>query len=140
LSQGELWQRIRHEKTHYPKRSFLILVVACAAIAWGAIIPESTCAADKPAAATQGTGRVIISRSQNLGGYVVGVSIDGGPEQRIYFTRTLQVSLPAGEHILTSFPIPNDRWEKRGKMRLKVESGGTYNLMVMGDGNKVVLR
>lgn len=128
------------KKTYYLKRSFLILAVACTAMAWVAIIPENASAADKPATATQGTGRVIISRSQNLGGYVVGVSIDGGPEQRIYYTRTLQVSLPAGEHLLTSFPIPNDRWEKRGKMRLKVESGGTYNLMVMDHGNQVVLR
>ena len=128
------------KKTHYLKRSFLILAVACAAMALGGIIPESASAADKPVAGAQGMGRVIISRSQNLGGYVVGVSIDGGPEQRIYFTRTLQVSLPAGEHLLTSFPIPNDRWEKRGETRLKVESGGTYNLMVMDHGNQVVLR
>lgn len=128
------------KKTHYLQRSFLILTVACAVIGGGAIISEGAFAADKPAAATQGTGRVIISRSPNLGGYVVGVTIDGGSEQRIYFTRTLQVSLPAGEHVLTSFPIPNDRWEKRGTMRLKVENGGTYNLMVMDDGNQVVLR
>jgi hypothetical protein len=82
----------------------LILTIACAVMAWGAIIPETASAADK--AAAQSTGRVIISRSHNLGGYVVGISIDGGPEQRIYFTRTLQVSLPAGEHVLTSFQFP----------------------------------
>jgi hypothetical protein len=133
------------KKTHLrPNRRILILAVACAAIAWGAIIPRGAAAAGKPsptvAPKTQAAGRLIIVRSATLGAYAVGLSIDGKQAAMINFNGRYDAPLAAGRHVLTVIPVPNRQAGKTTQTSVTVEAGKTYRFTATWANDDYILK
>ena len=131
------------KKTHHLKRNSLIIAVACAALAWGAIVPAAVSGAGKasPAAAqTQDTGRLVIKRSANLGSTIVGVSIDGVQTAKIAFNGSFNAPLAVGQHVVTVLPIPNREFAKPSETRLDVEKGKTYSFTAKRSDVSIILK
>ncbi len=128
------------------KRGFLIVAVASAALAWGAVIPGVVSGAGKPAAMPAGaqkdlgTGELVIVRSANLGTAVVGVSIDGVQKARINFNGRYETPLSVGQHVISSIPIPNREHALPAQIRINVEKGKTYTLTAVRSDVAIVLK
>ncbi len=126
------------------KRGLLIVAIAAAAIAWGAVVPGIVSGAEKkasaPAGSSQDTGTLAILRSANLGTTVVGVSIDGVQTAKINFNGRYDAPIAVGQHVLTSVPIPNREHAAPAQTRINVQKGKTYTLTAVRADVAVVLK
>jgi hypothetical protein len=131
-------------KTYHLKHNSFVLAVACAALAWGTIVPAVVSGAGKtspaPAQKTEDTGRLVIVRSANLGQAVVGVSIDGVQTAKINYNGRYDAPLAVGQHVVTVVPIPNREFGKPSQTRLTVEKGKTYAFTAKRDDVAIVLK
>ncbi len=132
------------KKTHHLKRNSLILAVACAALAFGAVVPALVSGAGKAAAAaapkSQDTGRLVIVRSPNLGSAVVGISIDGVEAGKINYNGHFDAPLPVGQHVVTVVPMHSREFAKPSETRLTVEKGKTYTFTAKQDDVRIILK
>lgn len=128
-------------KTQHLKRNSLIIAVACAALAIvPAIVSGAGKAAPAPAQTTQDTGRLVITRSANLGQAVVGVSIDGVQVAKVNFNGRYDAPVAVGQHVVTVLPIPNREFAKPSETRLTVEKGKTYSFTAKRSDVAIILK
>lgn len=123
--------------------SCVSLIVAFAAAAF--LICEMTGAATREptVSARPGTnaGRLIIRRAPNLGtGLFLDVSIDGVRAGTVGYGQTYDAPLPAGQHVLSVILRPNQLFLSPTQKTLTVESGKTYALTAMWQGQTLILR
>ena len=127
----------------HQNRRALVLAVVCAALA--CLIPGGVSAAGKPSPAakqqeTQETGRLVIVRAANLGGAVVGLSIDGKETAKINFGGSYDAPLAAGPHVITVIPIPNRERGQPNQTRVTVQPGQTYKFTAVQSDVAIVLK
>jgi hypothetical protein len=86
-------------------------------------------------------GRLIIRRSPNLGGGLfLSVSIDGAKVADLSYGQSFERAISPGQHVLSVMVRPNQLFLTPTQKTLTVESGKTYALTAMWQGQTVVLR
>ena len=126
------------------KTSRLILAATCTFLACGALLPIIAFGAGKtsaaPAAMAEGTGKLVIVRSANLGLTVIGVSIDGEQKAKINYNGRFEAPLSVGPHVITTVPIPNREHAQPAQTRVNVEKGKTYTFTAARSDVSIVLK
>jgi hypothetical protein len=122
----------------------ILLVLACASLAAGTVLPGKIFAAAKtaPAANKQeaGTGTLVIVRSANLGQTIVGVSVDGEQKGKLNFNGRYEAPLSAGQHVISTIPIPNREHAQPSVTKLNVQPGKTYSFTAVRADVAIVLK
>jgi hypothetical protein len=112
--------------TNYISRLFLILLVSAVSIG---------------STAGQPAGRLIISRSPNFGWNIAAhLQIDGRDVANIVQGRRYSGFLPAGRHVLTVWPVPNNDIRIPTSTILDVRPGGVYALNAVWDSSIVLFQ
>lgn len=125
-----------------PYRRSFVAIAICSLVLFCAH-PPATLAAEKaaPAAAkSQEAGRIVIVRSANLGGAVVGISVDGKEVARLTFNGRYDAPIAAGPHTLTSTPIPDREHAGVSELKVTVEPGKTYKFTAKRSDVRIVLK
>jgi hypothetical protein len=122
---------------------FLFALASLALLAF-ALLPMQAPAASKASSAmpakNEGTGRLIVKRSANLGSTIVGLSVDGKQVARINYNGTYDAPISAGPHVLTALPIPNREHADATTVKVNVQPGQTYNFTAYRDDVRIALR
>jgi hypothetical protein len=131
-------------KISLPIRHLIFLASAACLLALAFIHPPSLAAANKPAPAaattSEGAGHLVIVRAANLGGVVVGFSIDGKQLSKLHFNEKYDAPIPAGAHTLSVVPVPNSEHATPNDLKLTVEAGKTYRYTIKRDDVRVILK
>ncbi len=125
-----------------PYRRSFVAIAICSLVLFCTHSP-ATLAAEKaaPAAAkTQEAGRIVIVRSANLGGTVVGVSIDGKDVTKLHYNGRYDAPISAGPHTLTSVPVPDSEHAGVSELKVTVEPGKTYKFTAKRSDVRIVLK
>ena len=88
----------------------------------------------------EGTGKLVIVRSANLGLTVIGVSIDGEQKAKINYNGRFEAPLSVGPHVITTVPIPNREHAQPAQTRVNVEKGKTYTFTAARSDVSIVLK
>ena len=125
-----------------PYRRSFVAIAICSLVLFCAH-PPATLAAEKaaPAAAkSQEAGRIVIKRSANLGGTVVGISVDGTQVAKLHYNGRYDAPISAGPHTLTSIPIPDSEHAGVSELKVTVEPGKTYTFTAKRNDVRIVLK
>jgi hypothetical protein len=120
----------------------LSLIAAGAAIGWLIVSQGDLLAAQKKetATASPAVGHLVVKRAANLGATIVGLKVDGKEVDRITYNRSYSASIPAGSHVLTSYPVNSYENARPVDMRITVAPGKTYTFTAKRNDIEVVLR
>lgn len=81
--------------------------------------------------ASADSGRLVIRRIPNLGGWILNVSIDGKQVRSVRKGQTYNDSLSAGPHVVSVLLTPNNLNLAPTEKRITVEKGQTYTFTAM---------
>lgn len=131
-------------KISLPLRHLTFVAAAACLFALAFIHPPALAAANKPAPAaaqkSEGSGHLTIVRAANLGGVIVGFSIDGKQVMKLNFNEKYDAPISAGPHTLSVIPIPNSEHATANDLKLTVEAGKTYHYTIKRDDVRVILK
>ena len=129
-------------RTFPPYRRFRVGAAICS-FALFCAYPLITLAAEKAtpeAAKSKEAGRLVIVRAANLGGAVVGISIDGKEVAKLNFNGRYDAPIAAGPHSLTAIPIPDREHAGPSERKVVVEPGKTLTFTAKREDVRVVLK